>query len=49
MKKIAYLKDILIHEYFGINLKVLWDIFQNRISELNKQIKKIIKDTGNIK
>lgn len=40
---------MLIHEYFGINYKILWDIVQNKIPELNKQIKKIIKDIGNTK
>jgi uncharacterized protein with HEPN domain len=32
--KIMGLRDILTHEYFGINLAILWDVIQNKLDPL---------------
>jgi len=42
-KKIAGLRDILIHAYSGINEQILWDIVENKIPTLKKQVKVILK------
>jgi uncharacterized protein with HEPN domain len=43
-KKAAGLRDIVVHEYFGVNRDIIWDVIKNKIPELEKEVKIILKD-----
>jgi len=41
-RKIAELRDILIHAYFGIDVEVVWDIVKNKVPKLKEKIENIL-------
>lgn len=43
-KKISGLRDMLIHEYFGIDAAIIWDIIQNKLPALQKELKILLPD-----
>jgi len=40
--KIIALRNILIHEYFGVNLKIVWDVIQNKLDALESSSRKLL-------
>ena len=46
-KKIVGLRNILIHAYSGIDLEIIWDIIKNRLTDLEKKTRQVIKEEKN--
>lgn len=43
-KKLAGLRDKIIHYYFGVNWDIVWDVIKNRLPEFKISIKNILNE-----
>ncbi|MCD6441049.1 MAG: DUF86 domain-containing protein [Candidatus Marinimicrobia bacterium] len=42
--EIVGLRNMLIHEYFGIDIRIVWQVIQNDLPRLKKNIQKILNE-----
>lgn len=42
----AGMRDVLIHGYMGVDLKIVWDVVANRISPILSDIEKLLRETA---
>ncbi|MHA1407963.1 MAG: HepT-like ribonuclease domain-containing protein [Candidatus Heimdallarchaeaceae archaeon] len=40
--ELAKMRDVLIHQYFGIDYEIVWDVIKEKIPKLLEKIKVII-------
>ena len=45
-KAVAGLRDVLIHEYFGVNIRRAWKMIKHDIFDLRKQLQQVQSDLG---
>jgi len=43
-KKIAGMRDKIIHYYFGVNWNILWDVIQKKLPEMKQQFESILQE-----
>jgi len=43
-REIKALRNIMAHEYFGLNFNTIWNVLTTKIPLLHKQIKEILKE-----
>lgn len=41
-RQMAGLRDVLIHDYMGISLKIVWNVVQNELPQLKIKIMELL-------
>ena len=46
-KRMAGMRDKLIHEYFGIDLEIVWEVVNSELPPIKPLIQKVLEDVEN--
>jgi len=41
-RSMARMRDRLVHDYFGVDLDIVWDVLQTKIPALRDQVRRIL-------
>jgi uncharacterized protein with HEPN domain len=41
-RKIVAMRNVLTHEYFGVNTQIVWDVVQNKIEQVGNFCQKLL-------
>jgi uncharacterized protein with HEPN domain len=44
-QQVAGLREVLIHEYFGVNVEIVWGVVEKRLPELDKAVNTLLENT----
>jgi uncharacterized protein with HEPN domain len=44
MRRISGLRDVLIHDNFGIDPDIVWDVVQNKLPELVRSMRRMLNE-----
>lgn len=42
--QMAGFRDKLVHDYYGVNLKILWDVIHEKLPGLKEQVTKLLEE-----
>lgn len=47
-RSVIDLKNVLVHDYLGINLERIWDIIERDVPDLQRTVEEILREPGGV-